>query len=66
MVLAVGRLELQVTMAMRAEDHHPSGRDTARPGALERAYDRAQLERVVEANRNHWMTVSSLTGPRLP
>ena len=64
MVLAVGRLELQVTVGMR-DEFAPSAQP-AQPSTLERAYERAQLDRAVEADRNHWTTLSSLTGPRRP
>ena len=64
MVLAVGRLELQVTVGMR-EESVPSAHPV-QTSALERAYERAQLDRAVEADRNHWTTLSSLTGPRRP
>lgn len=68
MVLAVGRLELQVTVARRDEDHattRRSGGTAAQHTPLARAYERAQLDRAVEADRAHWAELANLSGPRL-
>ena len=67
MVLAVGHLELQVTVARRDENHARAPRgNAAQSTTLAQAYERARLERAVEADRAHWAALANLSGPRLP
>lgn len=55
MNVAVGRLQVTITMAAPAkvEDSRPRDRTSGQPD-VERAYQRERMRAAVEADREHW------------
>ena len=62
MYLAVGRVQVTVTVAEQIEDHRRDAPALSRPDAVEKAYARAQLQRAVEADRARWERTIQLSG----
>jgi hypothetical protein len=64
MYVAVGRLQVTVTVDERAGGHGLGRQTSPRPDAAQRAYARERLERAVEADRARWERTSYLCAPR--
>ena len=54
MYVAVGRVQITVTVDERARGRGLEWQTAARRAAVEKAYARAQLQRAVEADRARW------------
>ena len=54
MYVAVGRVQITVTVDERANGREQGRHTSARRAAVEKAYTRAQLQRAVEADRARW------------
>jgi hypothetical protein len=60
MYVAVGRLQITVTMVERANSCERDRQTAARRAAVEKAYARAQSRRAVEADRARWESTIQL------
>ena len=54
MYVAVGRVQIMVTVDERANGQRLDRQTSSRRDAVEKAYARAQLQRAVEADRARW------------
>ncbi len=54
MYVAVGRVQITVTVDERANGRERDRQTSARRAAVEKAYARAQLQRAVAADRARW------------
>ena len=54
MYVAVGRVQITVTVDKRANGRGLDWQHSARRAAVEKAYARAQLQRAIEADRARW------------
>jgi hypothetical protein len=60
MYVAVGRVQITVTVDERANGRERDRRTAARHAAVERAYAREQSRRAVEADRARWESAIQL------
>ena len=62
MYVAVGRVQITVTMDERANRRALDRQTASRRAAVEKAYAREQLQRAVEADRARWERAIQLSG----
>ncbi len=62
MYVAVGRVQVTVTVDERANGRGLDRQTSPRRTAVEKAYARAQLQRAVEADRARWERTIQLSG----
>jgi hypothetical protein len=60
MYVAVGRLQITVTVDERAKGRERDRQTEARRAAVEKAYAREQSRRAVEADRARWESATQL------